>query len=324
MRKLKIGIVAIAVAATAVVGAGAARAATTTEVIRQLDVSTWFGGNEGPGGSVGNVKLVPGPGIPPLGTGSAELTVDSTGRASLGTNEFAGTLLTSITDLEFEGYVVGGTTNQLVLGFDVDYDATDANTAYQGRLVFVPATNPPPDAWRNLNTFTDGTWFASQAPGNATCNQTTPCTWAQVLAAFPNAGIRNDSIQKGAFLARLGGPISGGATAYVDNIRLSTASDTHIIDFEPGASITPSVGPMGTNVTVDAFGFKPKAKVTAHYYTSTKKKVLLCKSTANANGEALCAGTIPTTAQKAGPAGAHRVRVKGGKIIYNVDFVLTP
>src|SRR6266550_4428599 len=213
MRTLRIGIVATPVAAMmTVAGVTAIGAATTTEVIRQLTVSTWFGGNEGPGGSVGNVKLVPGPGIPPLGTGSAQLTVDSTGRASLGTNEFAGTRLDAITDLEFEGYVVGGTTNQLVIGFDVDYDSTDANTAYQGRLVFIPGTPPPADAWRNLNTFTDGTWYGSQLPASSMCGQANTCTWAQVLATFPDAGIRNDSVARGAFLARLGGPISGGAT----------------------------------------------------------------------------------------------------------------
>ncbi len=259
MRKIRIGIAAalVALGITAAVPAGAA-----TETIRQLDVNTWFGGNEGPGGSVGTVKLVPGPATPPLGQGSAQLTVDDTGRASLGTNEFRGTRLDAITLLDFWGYVVNGTTNQLVLGFDVDYDSTNASTAFQGRLTFVPSTPPPSNAWRHLDTFTDGTWFATGAPGNTVCTQASLCTWAQILTAFPDAAIRNDSIAKGALLLRLGGPIAGGATAYVDTLTLTTTTGSTTADFEPGTSVTPSVGPMGTNVTIEAYGFKPGTKAT--------------------------------------------------------------
>jgi hypothetical protein len=109
-----------------------------------LNVTGWFGGNEGPGGSVGNATLVPGPNPTPLGTGSAALQVDFLGRASLGTLAYAGTRLDAFTDIDYWGYVVGGTTNQLVLQFDVDYNSTDSDTSYQGRLTFVPNDNRRP------------------------------------------------------------------------------------------------------------------------------------------------------------------------------------
>jgi hypothetical protein len=327
----------IAAAAAAIVGLSAvtlvtstsAAGASTTQVVRQLRVSSWFGFNEGPGGSVGNVTLVPGPSTPPAGTGSAKMQVDSTGRASLATNEFKGTPLSQITGINYWGYVVGGTTNQLVVGFDVTYDTTLGSTAYQGRLMFIPSSPPPADAWRHLDTFTDGTWYGSRAPGNAVCSQSTPCTWTQVLAHFPNAAIRNDPIEQGAFLVRLGGPITGGATAYADDVTVATATSTTTTDFEPGGSITPSIGPAGTHVTAYGYGFRPKAKVTVKYDSQLRRhrNVTLCTSRADATGAIQCAGTVPTSA---GPSGAHSVTIKGRgpkggprTITYTDDFVLS-
>jgi hypothetical protein len=295
-----------------------------------LNVTDWFGGNEGPGGSLGNVTLVPGPNPTPLGTGSASLQVDYLGRASLGTNAYAGTRLDAFTDIDYWGYVVGGTTNQLVLQFDVDYNSTDADTSYQGRLTFVPGTNPPADQWRHLNALTDGTWFASQAPGNTVCNQATPCTWSQVLQAFPDAAVRNDSIQKGAFLFRLGGPIPGGAQAYVDDLTVGINGDTTTTDFEPGGTVTPTIGGLGTPVTLYAYGIKPKVKVTMYYPLNAGLglKYKLCVGKANAEGVATCLGVIPSTAAKASPYGIHTIDISarsgGYRVDYYADFDLTP
>ena len=329
MRGIRVLALAGLTVATCLAGiAPAAHAATTTETINTLSVSTWFGGNEGPGGSVGNATLVEGPAPAPMGIGSAALEVDDNGRASLGTNEFAGQRLDALTTLDYWGYVAGATTNQLVLQFDADYDVTDANTVYQGRLTFVPSTPPPADAWRELNALTDGVWFASGAPGNTVCNQTTYCTWSQVLAAFPNAGIRNDSVQRGAFIFRLGGPITGGATAFVDKLTLATATDTRIVDFEPGGTITPTIGQAGTTITATSYGIKPKVNVNVYYSTNRgKSRIRICHSKANTAGIAQCIGKIPVV-KKAGPAGAHAVtlsaRAGGYKVTYVADFVLTP
>jgi hypothetical protein len=314
---------AIAIATGAVVSASGA---ATIQVVRSLTVNNWFGGNEGPGGSVGNVTLVTGPATPPSGAGSAQLTVDSQGRASLGTNQYAGTRLDAFTDINFWTYTTDPSVSVVpVLQFDVDYDTTDANTTYQGRLTFLPGAITP-NAWTNLNAL-NGVWYASQAPGDNFCTQATPCSWSQVLADFPNAGVRNDSIAKGAFLLRLGGPIPSGATSYVDELTVATAAQTTITDFEPGASLTPTAGPVGTVVTIGAGGFKPKAGITITYATNVgKRKKTVCRPKADPNGQVSCTYTIP-----AGSAGVHTFVVKGknavkskGPLTYNLDFIVTP
>ncbi len=317
---------AAALLSLAVAVTGSSIAGASTVQVRQLQVTNWFGFNEGPSGSLGNVTLVPGPATPPAGTGSAKLQVDSTGRASLGTNEFKGTPLSQIAQMDYWGYVVGGTTNQLVLTFDVTYDTTLGSTAYQGRLTFVPSTPPPADSWRHLNALTDGTWFGSQSPGSTVCSQSSPCTWSQVLAHFPNAAIRNDPIGQGALLLRLGGPVTGGATAYVDDLTVATGAASTTTDFEAGGSITPSIGPSGTVLTAYGFGFHPKAKVTVKYDSGVRRHrfSVVCTTVADSTGAAQCSGSVPATA---GAPGAHAVTIKGrgtaGAITYTDDFVLS-
>ncbi len=235
-----------------------------------------------------------------------------------------------MSDIEYDGYVVGGTTNQLVLQFDVDYDSTDNSTAYQGRLTFVPNDPPPADsAWRHLNALTDGEWYASQAPGDAVCNQATTCTWSEVLAAFPDAAMRNDTIAHGAFLFRLGGPISGGAQAYVDKLSVTINSDTTVTDFEPGGTVTPTTGLLGAQVTLMAYGVKPGVSVNMYYMTNINgNKTSLCHVAANIQGIARCQGNIPATPDKAGPYGTHTFQMIGGsggsKVEYFADFQLLP
>ncbi|MBM4243294.1 MAG: hypothetical protein FJ148_05685 [Deltaproteobacteria bacterium] len=98
MSNTRMTILAAAAATLVAVGAGPAAAA---EVVNQLSLDNWFGGNEGPSGSVGTVAFVPGPGVLPVGAGSAELTVDATGRASFGSALYKGTRLDNITQLEY-------------------------------------------------------------------------------------------------------------------------------------------------------------------------------------------------------------------------------
>jgi hypothetical protein len=298
-----------------------------------LSVNGWFGFNEGPDGSVGTTTLVSGPATPPAGIGSAQLTVDSTGRASLATNAFRGTKLSQISALSYATYApVANLNRQANVAFDVDYDTTDASTAFQGRLTFVRSSAVPANTWTSINALTDGTWFASGAPGNATCGQGSPCTWSQVLSNYPNAGVRNDSVAKGAMLLRLGGPISGGATAYVDDFSITRPSGTSEVDFEPGATISPSIGPAGSSVTVTAYGYRPGKWVNVKYdrvatgLRAGPRRPRLCRVRANAQGAAICSGTIPAVA---GPAGVHPVTTQGkgdngAPLAYRLDFVVSP
>ena len=304
--------------------------ATTTKVVTTLTTNDWFSLNEGPGGSVGETLLTKGPGTPPLGNGSAQLVVDSLGRVSLGTNAFAGTRLDAIGSIDYWANLnvpTGG--SQPVAQFDVDLDSTDNNTTYEGRLSSLPGAPPAANTWTEYDAL-HGLWYWSHATNSDPCNQGAPCTWAQVLQHWPNAAIRNDSTAKGVFLLRLGGPIAGGAVSYVDDLTFATSTATTIVDFEGGASITPSLGPAGTDVTIRAYGFKPKARVKAVYNSggAHPRKTTLCTTTANANGLAICTGTIPT-GTRVGNVGVHQVTITGhanpkGSLKYVVDYVLSP
>jgi hypothetical protein len=145
---------------------------------------------------------------------------------------------------------------------------------------------------------------------------------------FPNAGIRNDPVAKGALFLRLGGPIAAGATVYADKLTITRPSGTTVSDFEPGASVTPSIGPGGTTVTIKAYGYKPNAVVQIKFdrLTPRPRRVRLCTVKVDASGSVTCVKNIPADA---GPVGVHPISIKGrgasgSKLAYSVDYVVSP
>lgn len=210
----------------------------------------WFFLNEGANGSG---QFVNGPGNPPAGRGSALLTVDGTGREDIATSSYTGQPLASFNQLQYSTYqAYSGSPNETpTLAFDVDYDSTDSNTAYQGRLVYVPsaANTVLPGQWQTWNTMSGGAAWYSSASGsssyrpivggvtqsNPPCTQASYCTWAQVMSDYPHATIRptvNGS--PGLLLVRAGGPVTGGFVGATDNVIVGL--DGQVIDnnFEPG------------------------------------------------------------------------------------------
>ena len=88
--------------------------------------------------ATGTGSFVAGPATAPLGAGSARMTLDATGREVLGTLAYSGTLLSQLTTLEYSTYRSSadpGDNLAISLQLDIDYDMTDANKAWQGRLV---------------------------------------------------------------------------------------------------------------------------------------------------------------------------------------------
>ena len=313
----------LAAVASAVVALGAGPAAA--EVVNQLSLDVWFAANEGPSGSIGSTAFVPGPGVPPVGSGSAELTVDATGRASFGTALYKGTRLDNITQLEYWRYVssIGGA-EAPTLQFDVDYDSTDLNTVYQGRLVTY-VSSPTLDTWTPVNALA-GTWWATGAPGNSVCTQGSPCTWAQVLSNFPNAAIRNDPSAGGNLLFRLGGPVTGGGQVNVDDFPITASAVTTTWDFEPGVAVNPTVVQSGSLVTIRAYGFQPNSTAKSFYYINgtTGKRVLLCSATTTSTGAFICTVPLPS-GSLAGPAGTHGIMILGkSRIKFTTQIFTTP
>ncbi|HST04457.1 MAG TPA: right-handed parallel beta-helix repeat-containing protein, partial [Chloroflexia bacterium] len=205
--------------------------------------------------SAGSGMLVTGPAVPPVGTGSARLSVDGTGRFILSNLAYAGTPLSNITNLAYSSYSEGTSTILAPsLNFDIDYDLTDNITNWQGRLVYEPYQDGSvitPGTWQTWSPMT-GKWWASGAPGSATCPQSSPCTWGAVLAAFPHAGLRADN----GWLHFRVGQWAGGFTGYVDGFTMGVSGNNTTYDFErPAGTLVVGSGagcPSPTFTTIQA------------------------------------------------------------------------
>ncbi|NWF67581.1 MAG: cadherin-like domain-containing protein, partial [Chloroflexi bacterium] len=165
------------------------------------------------------------------------MTVDATGRHLFGTLAYAGTRLDTITNLQYSTYQSSAIPLlALTLQFDMDYDLTDTNTVWQGRLVFEPyfSGTVTPGTWQTWTPLT-GVWWASSAPGNTQCPQASPCTWAQVLNFFPNAGLRANV---GALQFKAGGPWLGGFDGSVDAFIIGVSGSNTTFNFEPETPCT--------------------------------------------------------------------------------------
>lgn len=200
----------------------------------------------------GTSTFVSGPGTTPLGTGSAQFTVDSTGGVALATFAHVGTPLSNITNLSYNTYRATGSA-ALAPSLQLEFDANglDATTTWQGRLVYEPYFTQTVNTgtWQNWNTLatsttvgtstatSTGNWWFSNAALSATCSQANPCTWAEVLTAFPNASIRNAGTSTGAVLFKAGGGWTGGFTGNVDAFTIGVSGNNTTYDFE--ATTTP-------------------------------------------------------------------------------------
>jgi hypothetical protein len=92
------------------------------------------------------------------------------------------------------------------------------------------------NAWQNWDP-RNGNWYGTRTTvtvnnvGGVTqpCQPATPCTWAQVQALFPNAGVWNSG---GGLIFKAGGPWAPGFDGNVDNFRLSHRGAVITYNFE--------------------------------------------------------------------------------------------
>ena len=194
-------------------------------VVSPSNLNGWvFSGDGAPRGSA---SFVAGPGTAPLGTGSVQLGVDATQRVLLATGAHAGTRLDSIAALSYSTWSADPATSAISLQFDIDYDVTDANTAWQGTLVFKPAGPVVPGTWQSWNALT-GTWYNSDPAQPFPV--TAPATIAAILLAHPNAGISATVGSLGLKADGAVGALTGNADALVLNI---TGDEPLTYNFEP-------------------------------------------------------------------------------------------
>ena len=200
--------------------------------------------------------LVTGPTGMPSGSGSAELaTQASTDGIAIARAGYNGMRLDQLTELSYSTYrqsADAGNNLAIALQLNVDYDLTDADSSYQGRLVYEPYRmapgGVPQGTWQRWDTRA-GKWWGTKATvkknGVAvinSCVQTSPCTWAQVLALFPNLGIHK---VYGAVVLKAG----SGWSAFrgnVDAISIGVGDATTTFDFEESTPRVTLIPPDST------------------------------------------------------------------------------
>lgn len=229
------------IVSTIIAAAFVATSVADIVVVRPDDMHGWAFFTETGTGS-GAMEF--GPGTPPLGAGSARLTVDdAAGGQVLGIGAYQGLRLADITALSYSTYTdsSAGGVRTPSLQFNIDYDVTDADTSWQGRLVFEPYyDNTIADGtWQTWDP-TAGRWWATGGPGAGIFPISNPMAWSDIISLFPNIGVHQVF---GGVLFKAGSGWTGGFTGWVDAFTIATATDTRTWNFEPIPS--PASGLLG-------------------------------------------------------------------------------
>jgi hypothetical protein len=222
-------------------------ASTTTVTVTPGNMQGWFFVQETPAPTppltpltAAKGTLVVGPGTPPMGVGSARLPAPTSadGQALI-LNGYQGTKLADITQLGYSTFVAtGGPPQAVSLQFTIDSDVTDANTSFQGRLVFEPYESNTVNAnvWQTWDP-TAGEWWATGGPATyatrpitAACPQSSPCLWSTIISNFQNAGIR---VGDPAGVILKSGSNWTNFNGNVDKLVIGVGGNVTTFDFEP-------------------------------------------------------------------------------------------
>jgi hypothetical protein len=261
MRKIIFGIFAFVMSIA--VFTGIVSAANSTTVVEPGDMATniadvtarpqsWFFYNDETDtidNSLGS--FVVGPGTPPLGTDSVQISVTGTQRRNLATYQFSGTSLAAITELKFSTYNPsagngGSISRSGYLNFNVDFNGSDT---WQRRLVYVPSQNGTvvQDTWQEWDAIDGGdamwsysgvTWPVTAVGPDATLVEpgTTLRSWSDILTDYPGIRIRITDSWLG---IRVGEPYADGYTENIDKFVFGTAAGVKTFDFDLVEEIGP-------------------------------------------------------------------------------------
>lgn len=194
-------------------------------------------------------QMVDGPRTPPAGTGSANLSTAAGGfppsagtTAAMKLPEYKGTRLDAITQLQYSNYhwaADEAPNNPTKLELVVDFDLNDVVTSDQSTLVYDPQINGgftvADSQWQAWNARA-GKWWGTQSSvsrGGVSvvnpCVVTSPCTWAELLASFPNLGVHSIN---GAIILEAAPAQSFGTKTNVDGVVVGVGSSVTTFDFE--------------------------------------------------------------------------------------------
>jgi hypothetical protein len=199
-------------------------------------------------GSIG--QMVTGPGTPPLGTGSAELSTTAGGGGGgvgITTGAFDGTLLSSITSLSYDAYSAVNNGQQfpyLALNVNLNDGSGNQDTLFFEPPYQTPAAGGPGVAnqgptvmneWQPWNAEIGSFWDNNNVLGSGGYNEVG--TLATFETAYPLATIA-DSTAPYSFIDGVTLQVGFGSdgdtfTGYVDDVTIGTASGSTTYDFEP-------------------------------------------------------------------------------------------
>jgi hypothetical protein len=179
--------------------------AATTEVVSPADVTTQAEGTPPTDAWVNHLRpgtpavsgFVTGPGTPPLGTGSYQLSVPlGTHKSQLFNYEHVGETLASISAIGYSSYRSAGANQQdVALNLEVDFNgAADGGFT---TLVWEPIYNTAQgavvsNAWQTWDAMTaNGKWWSTKAINNQCLGAAVACwrSWSQIVANNPGATI---------------------------------------------------------------------------------------------------------------------------------------
>jgi len=229
--------------------------AVGTSVITPASPAGWVGADDN--GNGGSLSFVAGPSTAPLGAGSAQLSTTTSNQGYLlAKSAYGGLKLTHITALSYETYIQqGNNTIAPSLQFNIVANAaTDTN--WQGRLVYEPYYNGTvtDGTWQSHNALTGKWWFSKPASFGNNCAQSSPCTFSQILALYPDAGVS----QAQPLVAFKAG--SGWTTPFIGNIdNFIINDDTY--NFEPTPPDTQRPAVSFVNPSTDGQAFKGNLNV---------------------------------------------------------------
>lgn len=298
-------------------------AAAHTVTVWSGDMDGWAirTSDDGTPPNTANVTFVPGPATPPLGTGSAQLSVGTNGAsgAELRQSDYAGTPLAALTELSYWTYIAtpgsGGQAPYIILAVDLDGDG-----GWDDLLFFEPVYQDGSyagDAVPDQGSVTTGTWqqWDARAGGWWSLNAGTfgppLVTLETYVAANPTATLVNQSAGGGIrFVAGFGAGAWDNFIGNIDAVVIGT-SHTTTYDFEVAGLATPTPTPTPAPTPTPEPDADPSVAATPTADEETPAPTTgLLPDTATNNGQ-LTATLLVLAAVSALVAAAAWVRLRG-------------
>jgi hypothetical protein len=235
--------------------AGGAHA--TTVVVDPSTMGSWAFDNRDVNGNIGANstgvgQMVTGPGTPPLGVGSAQLssgngTSGGDGGEDLRTTFYDGVPLSQLTSLSYSTYATAWNGSQIPY-LSIEISTTGVGPANANfRIFFEPAYQTPTsgnpslpnqgspilNTWQTWDAL-DGGWWNNNGDCNPGAGPNGVCSLATLEALYPDATIEPLANGLGGLALRVGYASPGDVfNGYVDNVTVGVAGQNTTYDFEP-------------------------------------------------------------------------------------------